>query len=218
MLHNQMVVEVVGVTPDIRSTDLDKAPVLTLYVPYWQRTRLSAGLLVRTAMDPRGVAAALRSAIWEVDSEVPISEMKTMQQVMSESVAQRRFQMTLVMVFAVAALALAGLGTYGVVSYTVTRRRAEMGIRLALGADRAEVLCMVLFQGMTPVLAGLAAGVAVALALGRLLESLLFQVSAKDPMTVAAVAVVLLGVAAAACGIPAHRASRLDPVTALRFE
>jgi len=218
MLHNQMVVEVVGVTPDIRSTGLDKAPVLMLYVPYWQRPRLSASLLVRTAMDPRGIAAALRTAVWEVDSEVPVPEMKTMQQVMSESVAQRRFQMTLVMVFAAAALALAGLGTYGVVSYTVTRRRAEMGIRLALGADRANVLKMVLWQGMTPVAAGLAAGIAVALAVGHLLESLLFQVNARDPVTIAAVTALLLAVAAAACGIPARRASRLDPMTALRFE
>jgi ABC-type antimicrobial peptide transport system permease subunit len=169
-------------------------------------------------MDPRGIAAALRTAVWEVDSEVPVPEIKTMQQVMSESVAQRRFQMTLVMVFAAAALALAGLGTYGVVSYTVTRRRAEMGIRLALGADRANVLKMVLRQGMTPVVAGLAAGIAVALAVGHLLESLLFQVNARDPITIAAVTALLLAVAAAACGIPARRASRLDPVTALRFE
>jgi len=159
MLHNDKLVEIVGVTADIRSTSLDKDPVLMLYIPYWQRPRLSAALLVRTAMDPRGIASGVRAAIRQVDADVPVGEFKTMQQVMSESVAQRRFQMTLVILFAAAALALAGFGIYGVVSYSVTRRRAEMGIRMALGAGAAGLQQMVLWQAVRPVAAGLAVGV-----------------------------------------------------------
>ncbi len=218
MLHNENLVQVVGVTPDIRSTSLDKDPVLMLYIPYWQRSRLTASLLVRTSMDPRAIAVALHNSVWAVDSEVPIPEMKTMQEVMSDSVAQRRFQMMLVMVFAASALALAGLGTYGVVSYIVTQRRAEMGIRLALGADGVSLMRMVLRQGLAPVASGLAAGIAGALAVGGFLRSLLFQASARDPLIIAVVSLVLIAVAAAACFIPARRATRVDPVEALRTE
>jgi predicted permease len=218
MLHNETPVEVVGVTPDIRSTSLDKEPVLMLYVPYWQRSRLNTSLLVRTVMDPRAIAAALRSAVWEVDSEVPVPEINTMRQIMSDSVAERRFQMMLVIVFAVSALALAGLGTYGVVSYSVARRRNEMGIRLALGADSAAVRRMVLRQGMMPVAFGIAAGIAAALIIGRFLQSLLFQIKAKDPLTIGVVALVLCTVGIAACSVPALRATRVDPVSSLRSE
>jgi predicted permease len=218
MLHNENPEEVVGVTADIRSTSLDKDPVLIIYVPYWQRPRLSASLLVRSAMDPRGVAAGLRQAIRQVDADVPIPEMQTLQEVMSDSVAQRRFQMTLVMLFAAAALALAGFGIYGVVSYSVARRRTEMGIRMALGAGAGGLQRMVLWQGIRPVVAGLLVGIAAALAAGRILSSLLFQVSARDPLTIGAVAVVLLAVSAAAALAPARRATRVDPMKALRFE
>jgi putative ABC transport system permease protein len=218
MKHNDEVVEVVGVTADIRSTDLDKEPVLMLYIPYWQRPRLSSALLVRTAMDPRGLAAGVRGVIRQVDPDVPVPEMQTMQQVMAESVAQRRFQMTLVILFAAAALVLAGLGIYGVVSYSVTRRRTEMGIRMALGARAAGLQRLVLWHALRPVLAGLAAGIAGALAAGRVLSALLFQVSPRDPLTIAAVAGVLLIVAAAAALLPARRLTRVDPMSALRFE
>jgi predicted permease len=210
--------EVIGVTPDIRSISLDHDPVNMMYVPYWQRAQRNGSLLVRTAMDPRGIAAALRSAIWAVDSEVPIPEVRTLDQVMAKSVAQRRFQTLLVVLFAGAALALAAFGTYGVVSYAVTRRRAEMGIRMALGAKRSDVLKMVLRQGMMPVLAGLAAGAVAALAIGRSIASLLFQVSPRDPIAFIAAAAVLLLVALAACLVPARRATQVDPTEALRFE
>jgi len=173
---------------------------------------------VRTAADPRALAAGVREAIWQVDSEVPVPRMRTLEEVLSDSVAQARFQMLLVAVFAAAALALAGFGIYGVVSYAVTRRRTEMGIRMALGAGAAGVLRMVLWQGMRPVLAGLALGVALALAAGRVLHSFLFQVSPRDPVTVSAVALVLLAVAAVAAVLPARRATRVDPMGALRFE
>jgi ABC-type antimicrobial peptide transport system permease subunit len=133
-------------------------------------------------------------------------------------VAQRRFQMLLVLLFAVAALALAAFGAYGVLSYAVTRRTGEMGIRMALGAQRTDVLAMVLRQGMIPVLAGLAAGALAAVAIGRFLESLLFQVSPRDPVAFAVSGAVLLVVSVAACLVPARRATRVSPIEALRFE
>jgi predicted permease len=216
--HGGQPTEVVGVTPDIRGTSLDQEPVNMLYIPYWQRPRLSGSLLVRTSMDPRGIAGALRSAVWEIDSEVTVPEVRTLDEVLSRSVAQRRFQMLLVVLFALAALALVAFGTYGVLSYAVTRRTGEMGIRMALGAQRRDVLGMVLRQGMTPVLAGLAAGAGAAVAAGRYLESLLFQVSPRDPLAFAVSGGVLLLVSVAACLVPARRATRVSPIEALRFE
>ncbi len=218
MLHNNETVEVIGVTADIRSTSLDKDPVPIMYLPDWQRPRLAASLLVRTAVDPHGTAAALRQVIRQVDADVPVPQMRTMQQVLSDSVAERRFQMLLVMLFACAALALAGFGIYGVVSYSVARRRQEMGIRMALGAGAAGLERMVLWQAIRPVAVGLAVGVAAALAAGRVLSSLLFEVSARDPATIGGVALVLLLVSAAAALPPARKATRVDPLSALRFE
>ena len=215
---NGSLMEVVAVTPDFRSTSLDKDPVNMLYIPYWQRSRLGASLLVRTSMDPRSIANALRSAVWEIDSEVTVPEVRTLEEVLSRSVAERRFQMLLVALFAAGALALAAFGTYGVLSYAVSRRTGEMGIRMALGAQRGDVLGMVLRQGMTPVLVGLAGGAASAVAIGRYLESLLFQVSPRDPLAFAVSGAVLLVVSVAACLIPARRATRVSPTEALRFE
>jgi putative ABC transport system permease protein len=153
-----------------------------------------------------------------VDSEAPVPEERTLDQVMSESVVRRRFQMLLVLLFAAAALALAAFGTYGVVSYAVTRRRAELGIRMALGAQRGDVLRMVLRQGMTPVFAGLCAGAMAALGIGQYVASLLFQVSPRDPMAFGIAIATLLAVSAAACLIPALRATRVNPIDALRFD
>jgi putative ABC transport system permease protein len=169
-------------------------------------------------MDPAGLTGTIRRAVWAVDSEVPVPEVQTMKQVMAQSVAQRRFQMMLVLLFAAAALALAAFGTYGVVSFVVARRRAEMGIRMALGAPRSKILGMVLRQGMTPVFIGLVAGALVALGLGQYLASLLFQVSPRDPLAYALSSAVLIAVAAAACLVPARRATQVNPVEALRFE
>jgi putative ABC transport system permease protein len=212
------VLEVVGITPDIRSTSLDHDPVNMLYEPYWQNPQRGGSLLVRTTADPRGLAAVLRRMLWGLDGEVPIPEIRTLEEVMAHSVADRRFQMLLLMSFASAALALAALGTYGVVSYAVARRRAELGIRMALGASRADLLRMVLGQGMMPVVAGLAAGALGALALGRFVASLLFEVSPRDPLAFAAASAALILVAAAACLVPARRATKVNPIEALRFE
>jgi putative ABC transport system permease protein len=210
--------EVVGVTPDIRSTGLDHEPVNILYIPHWQRPRLGAEIVVRSAMDPRQLTSALRAAVWGIDAEATIPRVRTLEEVMAQSVSQRRFQMMLVLLFAGAALALAAFGTYGVLSYAVTRRTSEMGIRMALGAGRGEVLRMVLRQGMAPVIAGLVAGSAGALLVGRYLGSLLFQVSPRDPLAFGVSGAVLLAVSIAACLIPARRATRVNPIEALRFE
>lgn len=215
---NDTTMEVVGVTPDFRSTSLDHEPVNMLYIPYWQRPRSNASLLLRTAMDPKQIVDAARAAVWELDGEVTIPEVRTLQKVMTDSVGERRFQMTLVLLFAGAALALAAIGAYGVLSYAVTRRTNEMGIRMALGAAQGEVLSMVLRQGMMPVLVGLIGGAVVALGVGRYLESLLYQVSPRDPWAFGVSAAVLLAVSVAACLIPARRATRVNPVDALRFE
>jgi ABC-type antimicrobial peptide transport system permease subunit len=153
-----------------------------------------------------------------LDGEIVIPNVRTLQELMSDSVGQRRFQMLLVLLFAVVALALAAIGTYGVLSYAVARRTSEMGIRMALGAAQGEVLGMVLRQGMMPVLAGLAGGALVALAVGRYIESLLYQVSPRNPAAFAISGAVLVLVSVAACLIPARRATRVNPVDALRFE
>ena len=209
--------EVIGVVGDVR-TSLQQGPVVTVYFPYGFEPVSEVALLVRTAMDPRSVAAAVRSEIWKVDPEIPVQQMKTMEEVISEAAAPRRFQMLLVLLFAASALLLASLGIYGVVSYTVAQRTNEIGIRVALGAHTADVYRMVLRQGLTPVVLGLVAGVAVALALGRLLTSLLFEVSPADPLTISAVILALAVVAAFACTVPALRATRVDPMSALRYE
>jgi ABC-type antimicrobial peptide transport system permease subunit len=206
------------VVEDVRGTRLDQEPVNMLYVPLWQRARPSGSILVRTAMNPASIASALRAAVWNVDRSVPVPKERTLAQMLSESVARRRFQMTLVLLFACAGLALAAFGTYGVVSYAVAQRRMEIGIRMSLGARSGNVLAMVLRQGMGPVMAGLAGGILVAAAVGNYLSSLLFQVNPHDTRVFAAASAVLIVVSALACWIPARRAAQVDPLEAMRYE
>ena len=210
--------EVVGVVGDVHGVSLSKAPSLTVYEPYWQRMWDRTSLAVKTAIDPASAAPAIRAAIRQSDPELPIPAMQTMETMVAASVAPRRFQMDLVLLFAGAAMLLAGLGIYGVVSYSVAQRTNEMGIRMALGAQPGSIQRLVLRQGMVPVALGLAAGAAVSIALGRLLGSLLFGVTASDPVTVAGVVALLAAVGAAASYVPALRATHVDPSTALRCE
>lgn len=218
MQHNDKLVEVVGVTADLRSTSLDKQPASMLYVPYWQQPRFAASLLVRSAGDPHTLGAAMRHSISELDPEVPVPAIRTLVEVMNTSVAQRRFSMMLVMVFALSAIGLASFGVYGVLAYSVARRRTEIGIRMALGARLADVRTMVVRQGLAPVMAGLLAGIVGSLLTGKVLTSMLFEVSERDPLTIVSVAAVLSAVAVAACLVPAVRATRINPITALRCE
>jgi putative ABC transport system permease protein len=210
--------EVIGVAGDVSAGSLQKQPNPTVYVPYWQRDQHRFSLLVRTSMDPASIAGAVRAQIRRLDPEMPVPQFRSMDEIVSASVAQRRFQLTLVLLFAGIALGLASLGIYGVVSYSVAQRRNELGIRMALGATGSDLRTLVLRQGLAPVVIGLATGLAGALALGRVLSGLLFGVSSTDPLTMSVVAAVLLMVAAAACYVPALRAIRSDPLVALRYE
>jgi putative ABC transport system permease protein len=209
--------EVIGVVTDTRAEIKSAAPMM-VFLPYWTEAQSGSTIVIRTAQDPRSAAGALRSAIWSVDSDLPVPEMKTMRQVVSNSVAQRRFQALLLGGFAGAALLLAAIGIYGVISYSVTRRRNEIGIRVALGASRRDVSGMVLRQGMRPVAIGLLIGLASAVALGRLLQVLLYEIHPSNPLVLTTVALLLGLTAALACYIPARRATAIDPATALRYE
>ncbi|MDE3135520.1 MAG: ABC transporter permease [Acidobacteriota bacterium] len=224
----QQAEQVIGVVSDIRTVKLDRPPVMMVYVPDWfgwirpANTYLgvppSASFVVRTAMNPAGAAQAVREAIHAADPEVPIVSLRPMTEIVSSSVDTRRFEMFLAGVFGVFALFLAALGIAGVVAYSVEQRRQELAIRMALGARLSDLRRMVLRQGMAPVVAGLAAGVVVAIFAGRLIESLLFGVRAFDPLTTAAVASAVIVIGLAACIIPARRATRVDPIVSLRQE
>jgi predicted permease len=210
--------EVVGVVADTRTGMKGDPPPLMVYIPYWSDNEPGASLAIRTAQEPAAAASAVRSAIWSVDLDLPVPEMKTMQRIISDSVSERRFQTTLLAVFALAALSLALVGIYGVISYSVNRRRNEIAIRMALGARPAQVTRMVLGQGMRPVAAGLVIGIGVALALSRLLEAMLFEIRPGDPLVLGSVGAVLGASAALACFAPARRATRVDPAISLRYE
>jgi putative ABC transport system permease protein len=210
--------EVTGVVGDVRSVGARKPATLTIYVPYWQRLRSELSLVSRTAIETDQVAAPMRAAIWQVDRDMSIAALRPMDDLVRASLAQDRFQTALVLLFGVAAALLASLGIYGVVSYSVAQRTNELGIRLALGAPPGRVRLLVLRQGLTPVAAGLALGLTLSVAAGRLVQALLFGVSVVDPLTMASVVLGLTTVAAAGTWLPARRATRVDPVTALREE
>jgi putative ABC transport system permease protein len=216
---NGSFVEVAGVVGDVRGVGLDRSPSSTVYVPYWQqRTWGGPALVVKAAVDPLSLSSSIRSAIHRIDSELPVRDFETMEQVVDDSLAERRFQMNLILVFALTALLLASLGIYGVVSYSVALRSNEMGIRMAIGARGADIRKLILRQAMTPVAIGVCGGLAVSLVVGRLLAGLLYGVAPVDALTIASVVLILAGVAALASFIPARRASCVDPMIALRCD
>ena len=215
--------KVIGVVGDIRTAGLDKPPSLMAYIPdsYGQPVPGApsyASIVVRSTGDPSAIAAAVRGAIQGADPNVPILALRPMTQVVSESVEARRFQALLSGTFASSALLLAAIGIFGVVAYSVERRRQELGIRVALGASRSSLLRLILNQGMAPVVVGFVLGMAAALAVGRLIQSFLFGVRASDPLTIACVGSLIALVSLAACYLPARRAMRVDPMVALRYE
>jgi len=209
--------EVVGVVADVKLRGLaDPEPIAAIYVPHAQLPGGNMSLLVRTDRNPRGVASAVTAAIRAVDPEQPVERIGTMDEYLRDSLSQQRFAVLLLGVFAALALGLAAIGIYGVLAYAVRRRRREIGIRMALGADVIALLRLVVFQGMRPALLGLGLGLAGSLALGRALTSLVYGVSPGDPLTLAAVSLLLLLVSLSACALPAWRASRIEPTRVLR--
>ena len=211
-------VSVVGVVRDTYNGRLDQQPTMIAYVPFWIRTPDYGSLVVRSSGDVEPVMRALQQAIWRIDASLPVSEVKTMSEVVNESLAQRRFQVRLATAFGAAALLLALIGIYGVVAYNVEQRRVELGLRLALGAEGGELMALILKRGLRPVAAGLFCGLAVSVALGGLVRSLVFGVTTNDPTTMAEVALVLGVTALLACVVPASRAMRMDPAMILRHE
>jgi len=209
--------EIVGVAADVRA-GIAQDPPMTVYTPYWYRNRTAITLVVRTPLSAAAMVPGVRAAVGSVNPEAAISDVRTMDQVLSDSVAERRFEMYLVGGFAVFALLLATLGIFGVVSWTVARRKNEIGIRMALGATAGDVRRLMVAQGMRAVVAGLTIGVAAALALGRALSNLLFGVSARDPLVFLSVIAFLAAVSLAACYVPALGATRANPVDVLRNE
>lgn len=219
--------EIVGVVADIRELGVNQDPVPTMYVPQAQvkdsltaliQPFLPLALVVKTQGDPLSVVPEVRRLVLSVDPQQPVAEVRTMEEVLSRSTARDRFNLSLMAVFAAIALILAAVGIYGVISYSTAQRSQEMGVRLALGAGRGDILRMVLSEGMGAAVIGVVAGLGGAFALSRFVSTLLFGVTATDPWTFAGVAGVLLLVAAAANLMPALRATRVDPVRALRYE
>jgi predicted permease len=216
--ETQISSEVVGVVSDVPAGGLDKTPPYTVYEHYWRMQPISMSFVLRTRGEPEAVIASLHRVLSGADPEMALPATHTMDQIVEESVAVRRFQMELASGFAIAALLLASLGIYGVISFGVARRISEIGIRMALGAKSEQVAGMILKQGMLPVIGGLALGLAVAWFAGRLLAAQLFGVTPHDPAAMSAVAIVLALAGLASCWIPARRAARIDPLRALRFE
>ena len=210
--------EIVGIVGDVRAMALGEKPAPMMYVPYAQEPFWGANLVVRSALAPASVAAAIRQQVRRLDKDLPVTDLATMPDILEASLAQPRFRTLLLGLFASLALALAATGIFGVVSYSVSCRTNEIGIRVALGASRGAILRMVLRETLVLTFAGLALGVPCALAATRLLGHMLFDVSASDPATLAGVAFALSAVAAVAGYVPARRATRVNALVALRHE
>jgi len=209
---------VVGVVRNVKRYGLDGKIKEQYYFPQAQSPQRNVYLLARSTADPSTLTGSIRDAIRAVDKDQPIYRVLTMEQVVSNSVAQKRFSMLLLVIFAGVALVLAAVGIYGVMSYSVTQRTHEIGIRMALGAQPGNVLALVVRQGMVMTLLGVGIGLAGALAVTRVMASLLFGIGAHDPLTFAAISVLLGAVALIASLIPALRATKVDPMIALRYE
>ena len=211
--------EVIGVVKDVRQNDLIAPTKMEMYLNYRQLKNIPANaLVVRTSIEPMSLAGSVRNAIWSVDKDQAVADIDTMDHIVAEAVARQRFSMVLLGFFAAVALLLASVGIYGVMSYSVAQRTREIGIRIALGARRADVLQMTVKAGLKLVGAGMLLGVAAAFILTRVMATLLYGISATDPITFAGISLVLLAVAIFASYVPALRATKVDPIVALRAQ
>lgn len=210
--------EIIGVVGHVKHRGLEGESRVQYYIPHTQVQNPNMNLVIRTNTDPSSLTGAVRGAISGLDKDLPVFRVKTMEQFVIDSMAQRRFAMTLLGIFASVALALAVVGLYGVLSYSITQRSHEIGVRMALGAQVRDVLRLVVGQGMLLAMIGVALGTVAAFLLTRLMENLLFGVKASDPLTFVAIAFLLTLVALVACFVPARRATKVDPIVALRYE
>ena len=209
---------VVGVVGEIKDAALDRESMIHVYGPYTQRPVRSMFIALRAGTDPAGILPAVRREVHSIDPDQPLFAVRTMESYVDDALAQPRFRSSLISLFAGIALLLAALGVYAVISYSVAQRTHEIGIRMTLGARTPDVVKLVLGQGLPPILVGTFIGLVTALAFSRVLESLLYGVSARDPATFAGVSLLLVWVALTACFLPARRAARVDPMIALRYE
>jgi putative ABC transport system permease protein len=218
---------IIGVVKDAVQGSWADAPEEEYYLPWLQSDSYltsTAGhyayltLVIRTGIDPRSVIGAVQNAVWSLDGDAPVSSIETMDEVVSDAVWQQRFNVILIDLFAMLALVLSVVGIYGVTAYSVMQRTREIGVRMALGAGRRDVVGMIVSQGGRLALAGVAIGIVAALALTRLMSGLLYQVTPSDPLTFVVVSLFLLVAALVASWIPARRAAKVDPMVALRHE
>ena len=209
---------VVGVVSDVRRRSLDTPPRPAVYLPYSQFVLPYMGAVVRTNKGAAATASAVKAAVAQIDPDLPVGDVKTIEQIIDDSTGQPRFRSFLIASFAGLALLLAAVGVYGLISFTVTQRVPEIGVRLALGANPWQVFSLVIGQGLRLAVVGVAIGLGVAVVATRLLRGMLFNTSATDPLIYASLALLLLTMAGVACYVPARRAMRVDPMRALRSE
>jgi putative ABC transport system permease protein len=212
-------IQIVGVVKDVRQFELNADPKPQMYMSYRQAGFFAPrDLVVKTDVDPSSMAATVRKAVWDIDKDQPVSNIRTMESILADSIARQRFSMLLLAIFAAVALVLAGVGIYGVMSYSVAQRTREIGIRMALGAQTGAVLKLAVGYGLKLVVAGIVLGLIAAFALTRVMSTLLFGVTATDPATFTLISLLLVCVAAIASYIPAKRATKVNPIIALRYE
>ncbi len=210
--------EIVGIVDDVKQDGVDKATPNQSYEPFAQVPYTSMNAVIRTSGSPRALLGSLRPAVYAVDKDQPIGSIRPLEEIVANTIARQRFAVVLVGVFSIVALVIAGVGIYGVMAYSVAQRTGEFGIRIALGARQRDVLQLVLKQGGKLIGLGLLIGLVGTFAVSRALGSMLFNVSAQDPLTLGAITFLLAVVALAACLLPASRATKVNPIAALRAE